>query len=123
MKKILFGLALFVVCHIFFVPVVFAGGEGGDFKITSLRISGEGVLVRFDPAPSACNGGTLYRMHAIVGRDVSPNYKVLVSALLTAYTAGVHFRYIWYADLPTGTEQCGNNGEILELTYFELENK
>ena len=96
--------------------------EGGQFKVTSLRMAGDGVYIQFSPAPSACNGGDQYRMHARVQHSVSGNYNTMVSTLLTAYTTGQTFKFIWYSALPAGFTSCGNN-EILELIMVEFSNK
>jgi len=101
-----------------------AGRESGPFKVTSLRMADNGVYIQFSPAPSACNGGDQYRMHARVQHSVSKNYNGMVSTLLTAFTTGQTFKYIWYSDLPTGVVSCGNIGnEILELILVEFTNK
>ena len=112
--------------------IVSAAGEGGAFKVTSLRVNGNSILVAFDPAPAGCNGGSQYRMHAKVTNTVSgdpdpvprPNYNVMVSMLLTAYTTGQTLKYIWYNVLPSGATSCSNNGdEILTLNSFEFTQK
>lgn len=101
-----------------------AGGESGPFKVISLRTGNDGVYIQFNPAPSACNGGSQYRMHARVRHSVSENYNGMVSTLLTAFTTDQTLKYIWYSDLPAGVVSCSNNGnEILELKMVEFTNK
>ena len=103
---------------------VFAGGQNGDFKVSSLRVGDDGVYIEFSPAPAACNGGNQYRMHARVRNTISKNYDAIVSSLLTAYTSNQTFKYIWFNDLPSGVEACSNTGgEILELTMVEFSSK
>jgi hypothetical protein len=114
--KAAWGLALCLLS-----AAAIAGGEGGKFKVSSIRTADDGLYIRFSPAPQACNGGTQYRMHARVRHSVSHNYNALVSTLLAAYSAGHTFQYIWFNDLPSGVSSCSNTaGEILELTMAEF---
>jgi len=121
-----------VGCLVFFVlgmslssaSYAAAGWQGGSFKVSSLRVSNDGVYIKFSPAPTACNGGSQYGMHARVRHTVSQNYDSLMSTLLSAYSAEHTFDYLWYNELPTGASACSNlSGEILELTMIKLENK
>lgn len=121
-------MKIFVVISFLFsllwVSTVSAANQYGPFKVSSLRIASDGgIFVEFSPAPSACNGGAHYRMHARVS-NTKDNYNAMVSTLLTAYTTGQQFRYIWYQDLPVGVDSCSNsNGEILDLTVVEFSKK
>lgn len=120
--KFLNALALLV--FIIFSHSAIAGGQNGPLKVSSLRVGDDGVYIQFNPAPSACNGGNQYRMHARVRHSISKNYDALVSSLLTAYTTGQSLNYIWFNDLPSGVEACSNNGgELLELTMIEFSAK
>jgi len=120
--KSLKTIVFLISCCVF--TTALAEYESGPFKVTSLRMADNGVYIQFSPAPSACNGGTQYRMHARVRHSVSENYNAIVSTLLTAFTTDQTFKYIWYSDLPAGVASCSNNGnEILELTIVEFTNK
>jgi len=106
--------------------VVSAGYQYGPFKVTSLRAAADGVYVEFSPAPDACKSGSNYRMHARVKftEPETENYKAKVSMLLTAYTTGQRFKYIWYYDTAGIANGCSNvGGEVLDLNMFEFENK
>ncbi|TDF42254.1 hypothetical protein EYS14_05350 [Alteromonadaceae bacterium M269] len=100
----------------------YAGGQGGTFKVSKLRLGGDGVHVAFSPAPVDCNGGDHYRTHARLSVNTA-NYEAIYSALLTAYTTGNTLSYIWYNDLPSGVETCSNSGGYLGLTMVEFSSK
>lgn len=102
---------------------VLAGGQGGMFRVASLRVGSDATFVQFDPAPSACNGGSHYRMHARVKASAMENYDAMVSTLLSAYMAEQRIRYIWYHDLPSGVQACNDAGGILDITMIELRPK
>lgn len=115
---------MFAICFLLFSTSAYCGGQNGPFSITSLRFGDDGIYMQFSPAPTACNGGSQYRMHARVRHSVSNNYQVLAGVLLTAYTAKQNLRYIWYTDLPSNAEACSSSGpNILELTMLELAEK
>ena len=117
-RWLIFGFILLI-----YSGVSVAGGQGGNFKIVSLRVSGDATYIQFSPAPTACNGGSHYRMHARVRVTSSENYEAMVSTLLSLYMSNQTLRYIWYQDLSAGITACSDSGGILELTMMELKQK
>ncbi len=100
-----------------------AGSQGGSFKVSKLRLGGDGVYVGFSPAPAGCNGGDHYRIHAKLGTGAD-NYNAIYSALLMAYTSGNTLNYIWFTDLPSSAESCSSTGgHWLGLKMIELSGK
>lgn len=88
--------------------------EPGPFAVKSIRTGSGGFYVEFSPAPANCNGGDQYRMHAVVETS-NPNYKEMVSMLITAYTAGKKVAYIWISGSGCSTSS------ILTLEIIEME--
>lgn len=92
--------------------------ESGIFKVQTLRYGADGIYVGFSPGLSACNGGDQYRMHAKVPYTQTTNSNALISVLLTAYTAGQTFQFIWVSN--EGPVCSGShilNLDMIELTY------
>jgi hypothetical protein len=118
-------MRIILICFLSLLSTsLYAGGQGGAFKVSSLRVGSDGVYVKFSPAPAACNGGNQHRMHARVRHTDSKNYDSLLSTLLAAHTSGATLYYIWFNDLPSGVSACSNTAnEILELTMVELSHK
>jgi hypothetical protein len=95
---------------------------GGTIKIESLFFDNDGgVFAAFSPAPSLCQGGARFRMHAKV-LPSQANHDELVSGLLTAYTGGITLRYIWVSHLG-GTEEPCSNSHYLQLHMIEYSPK
>lgn len=90
--------------------------EGGLFKIQSLRLAPDGVYVRFNPAPTACQGGTQYGMHARF-LYTQADAKTMTAELLAAYTSRDTLKGIWVSNEGT---PCSVNGQILNLDMFEM---
>ena len=111
-KKAMFWLMVLVCCN------ALAGQEGGNFKVSSLRLWNGHVFVRFDPAPAACNGGSNWRMHAMVNANAE-NLNELLSTLLVSYTAGHTLSWIWFEDLPQGVTACDANN-MLNIYAVEM---
>lgn len=92
--------------------------QGGTFKVASLRVAPEGIYVRFSPAPTACEGGDYYRMHALVPNSQS-NFTSMTSTLLAAYTAENTLTYLWFSGEGT---PCSSS-HFLNLNMVELTDK
>lgn len=91
-KHLIIGLMLFLMTS----PGLFAQVvEGGTKTITAMRVDGGGVSIRLSPAPTNCNGGAQYRMHARVNAT-HPDYQAMVSSLLALKTSNKPIKYLWF---------------------------
>lgn len=108
---VLMLLSMFSLCS----TAGFQGGVGSKIEIESMRFVDGYVHVRFNPALTGCSGGDHYRMHA---RASTETRKALVSTLLTAYTAGLTFQYVWYTN-EQGSAACSSSN-VLKLDQVEL---
>jgi len=107
-KRIILGFVLSMLCSISYAQVY----QYGNFKVQSLRVADGNTYVRFSPELDACEGGTHYRMHAVVSNENS----VLISSLLTAYTAQQTIQYIFVSR--EGTKCSGSH--VLKLDMIEF---
>lgn len=89
--------------------------EAGRFRVQSILVADNGLYVRFSPAPVTCQGGERFRMHALVPNTQS-NYSALTATLLTAYTTGETFSYIFFS----GEGAPCSNSHALNLDMVEL---
>lgn len=96
--------------------------QSGPFKVASIRIDRSAVLVRFNPALPACEGGDNYRMHARFPITQS-NSKELTSALLTAHTSGLKLSWVWVSNAGQKCSHEPGESHILNLDAIEFQNK
>lgn len=108
MKKIILGCILIVLCNNTNAQVY----QSGVLKVQSLRVSNSATYIRFSPELDACQGGTHYRMHAVVSNDNT----VLVSSLLAAYTAQKTIQYVFVSG--EGTKCSGSHVLTLDMIEF-----
>lgn len=108
MRNYITGCVLSVLCCVSNAQVY----QYGTFKVQSLRVDNGSTYVRFSPALNACEGGEHYRMHARVSNENS----VLVSSLLTAYTAQKTLNYIFVSG--EGTKCSGSHVLTLDMIEF-----
>lgn len=120
MRKVCSLLAVFLIYTLSSDSL--AGSQGGTFKVSKLRLGGDGVHIALSPAPADCNGGDHYRTHVRLSKSAD-NYEAIYSTILMAYTTGATLSYIWYSDLPSGVGSCSNSGGYLGLSMIELSSK
>jgi len=113
-KSWLFAVVFIVTAHTASAGVY----QNGSFKVESIRLAASGTYVRFEPAPTACEGGDHYRMHALISNE-NPNADKVVSTLLAAYAADLKFQYLWFSN---DGVQCSTT-HILTLEMIELKHK
>ena len=110
---------LFLVTQFLVTQLTFAQTyQSGIFKIESMRFETGSVKVRFNPAPTACQGGNKYRMHAEIPLTQGGS-KELVALMLAAYTANMTLSYLWFSNEGS---PCSST-HILNLDMAELSNK
>lgn len=115
-------ISLLVFTFVFSTNTFALVHQGGTIKVTSIRISKSAVYVQFNPALRACEGGDQYRMHAKYPITQS-NSKELTSALLTAYTSGQTFQYVWVSNEGTRCSHEEGATHILNLDMVEFSQK
>ena len=111
MLRTIFLITTLLVSTISFAQV----HQTTTFKVASLRFEDGGLKVRFNPAPTACQGGDKYRMHAEVVHGTA-GAEAKISMLLAAYISGTTFRTLWFS----GEGTACSNSHILTLDGAEL---
>lgn len=92
--------------------------EGGNFKVSWMRVGQGGAYVTLSPAPKGCNGGTQYGSHFKIASSDESSYKDMTSGLLAAYTANLKLSGLWFRN-----EGTCSNSHVLELYMFKYASK
>ena len=105
-----------LISSIFLAANVHAGSDNTVGKVTALRYAEDGVYVQFENTPTACNGGSQYRMHGVL-QTTHANYNTLVSGLISAHATQKKVEWLFYLD---SSVPATCNTSLLVITALEV---